>query len=66
MYQMVVSDNKLGNYDDGSAYTRVVSFERSLIFKCPNSLLSEFRDGSARETYSNLKMNWFCIEQMLL
>ena len=47
MCQMVVSDNKLGNYDDGSAYTRVVSFERSLIFECPNSLLSEFRDGSA-------------------
>ena len=47
MYQMVVSDNKLGNYDDGSAYTRVLSLERSLIFKCPNSLLSEFRDGSA-------------------
>ena len=44
---MVVSHNKLGNYDDGSAYTRVLNLERSLIFKCPNLLLSESRDGSA-------------------
>ena len=47
MCQMVVSDNKLGNCGDSSAYTRVKSLERSLILKLPCLSHSEFCDVTA-------------------
>ena len=44
---MFISNNILGNCDDGIAYTRVQSLEHSLVLKHPCSLDSEFHDLSA-------------------
>ena len=52
MCEVVVRDNNLGNFDDGSAYTKVQSLKHSLIIERSCSLASEF----PRKTYVNLKM----------
>ena len=64
---MFISNNILGNCDDGIAYTRVQSLEHSLVLKHPCSLDSEFHDLSAtKDIFKPKNSRKICIEQMFI